>query len=80
MHPGRDSSTKPFISKHKCRGINYSSKIDDWKTFGKNNPANPFNTLCIKKKKYVQVLLQNLIRIVKKNSVNDSRRRNRSLA
>ena len=80
MHPGRDSSTKPFISKHKCRGINYSSKIDDWKTFGKNNPANTFNTLCIKKKEICPGFISKLNSNCEKKSVNDSKRRNRSLA
>ena len=28
---------KPFMNKYKWERINYSSKIDDWKTFEKNN-------------------------------------------
>ena len=29
----RVSNVKPFINKYKCKGINYPSKINDWKTF-----------------------------------------------
>ena len=34
----RVSNVKRFINKDKWKGINYLSKIDDWKTFAKNNP------------------------------------------
>ena len=37
-HPERVSSLKPFINKYNWEEKNYSSKIDDWKTFEKNNP------------------------------------------
>ena len=38
------------MNKYKCKGINYPSKIDDWKTFEKNNPAIAFNILYVKEK------------------------------
>ena len=34
-HPERVSNIKPFINKYKWKGINYPSKIDDWKTLRK---------------------------------------------
>ena len=41
---------KLFINKCKRKGINYPSKIDDWKTFEKNNPTIAFNILYVKEK------------------------------
>ena len=38
-HPEKVSNIKLFISKYNWKGINYPSKIDDWKTFEKNNPT-----------------------------------------
>ena len=35
--PGRVWNIKPFINKFNWTGINYPSKIDDWKTLEKNN-------------------------------------------
>ena len=32
-HPERFSNIKPFINKYSWKGINYPSKIGDWKTF-----------------------------------------------
>ena len=49
-HPERVSNIKPFINKYKWRGINYPSKMDDWKMFEKNNPAIALNILYIKEK------------------------------
>ena len=31
------SNIKPFVNKYKWKGINYPSKMDDWKMFEKNN-------------------------------------------
>ena len=59
-------------------GINYPSKIDDRKTFEENNPAIALNIFYTKenKKKYVQLISQKLIQILKTNSsINDSKRR-----
>ena len=49
-HPERILNIKPFMKKYKWRGINYSSKIDDWKTLEKNNPTIALNILYIKGK------------------------------
>ena len=47
-HPER--IFKPFTSKYKWKGLNYPSKIDDWKTFEKNNPIIALNILYVKQK------------------------------
>ena len=49
-NPQRVSNIKPFISKYKWNGIDYISKIDDWKTFEKNNPTIALRILYIKEK------------------------------
>ena len=49
-NPERVSNIKPFINKYDWKGINYPSKIDDWKTFEKHNPTIPLNILYIKEK------------------------------
>ena len=49
-HPERVSNIKPFINKYNWEGINYPSKIDDWKTFEKNNPTIALN-ICYTKEK-----------------------------
>ena len=49
-HPERVSNIKPFINKYNSKGINYPSKLDDWKTFEKNNPTIALNILYIKEK------------------------------
>ena len=46
-HPERVSNIKPFINKCKWRGINYPSKIDDWKTFEKDSPTVALNIFYI---------------------------------
>ena len=45
--------------------MSYPSKIDDWKTFEKNNPTIALNILYIKRKRNMSSLSQKLIRIVK---------------
>ena len=42
-NPERVSNIKPFINKYNWKGINYSTKIDDWKRFEKNNPTIALN-------------------------------------
>ena len=49
-HPERVSDIKPFMNKYKWKGKNYPSKLDDWKTFEKNNPVIALNILYIKEK------------------------------
>ena len=46
----RVSNIKPFINKYNWKGINYPSKIDDWKTFEKNDPTIALNIWVIKEK------------------------------
>ena len=50
-NPERNSNIKPFINKYNWKGINYSSKIDDWKRFEKNNLITALNIFYIKEKK-----------------------------
>ena len=38
------------MNKYRRKGINYASKIDDWKTFEKNNLTIPVNVLYNKEK------------------------------
>ena len=49
-HTERVSNIKPFINKHNGKGIDYSAKVDVWKTFEKNNPTIALNILYIKEK------------------------------
>ena len=49
-HPERVSVIKQFINKYNWKGINRPSKMDDWKTFEKNNPTTAYNILYIKRK------------------------------
>ena len=44
------SSIKPSINKYNWEEINYPSKIDDWKTFEKNNLTIAINFLYAKEK------------------------------
>ena len=44
------SIIKPFINKYYWEGINYPSKIDDWKMFEKNNQKVALDILYIKEK------------------------------
>ena len=46
----RVSNIKPSINKYKWKIINYPSKIDDWKSFDKNNSIIALNILYIKEK------------------------------
>ena len=44
-NPDRVSNIKPFINEYNWKGINYPTKIEDWKTFEKNNPTIARNIL-----------------------------------
>ena len=44
-HPQRISNVRSLINKYNCKGINYPSKIDDWKRFEKNSPTIAFPTI-----------------------------------
>ena len=50
VHPEKVSNIKRFINKHSWKGNIYPSKVDDSKTFEKNNPTIALNILCIKEK------------------------------
>ena len=66
---------KPFISKYKLKGINYPSRIDDWKTFEKIN-WQLLVIFCI-----LSLYLKNKFDLWKtNNSINDSKQRKRRLA
>ena len=49
-HSERVSNIIPFITKYNCKGTNYPSKMDDWKTFEKNNSWIALNILYTKVK------------------------------
>ena len=49
-HPEKASNIGLFINKYNWEGTNYQSKIDDWKTFEKNNPTITYNILYYKEK------------------------------
>ena len=48
-NPERISNVKLFINKYNWEGINYQSKLDDWKRFQKNNQTITLNILYTKK-------------------------------
>ena len=64
-HPERNLNIKPIINKYNWNGIKYPSKTDNWKTFGKNNPTIVLNFYTLKIWKYVLLIFQKLIRILK---------------
>ena len=77
-HPERVSNIKPFIHKYNWKGINYLSKIDDWKRFEKNNLKIALNTLKKKKEIYpASISKHNPCKT--NNSINDSKRRKRRM-
>ena len=47
-NPGKVSNIKPFINKYNWDEEKYLSKIDEWKTFEKNNPTIAFNLFLVK--------------------------------
>ena len=47
-HIHKVSNIKSFINKYNRKGINYPTKMDDWKIFEKNNPVLIFNILYVK--------------------------------
>ena len=50
-YPERFSNIRPVINKYNWKGINYPSKVDDWKRSEKNNPTIAFSILHTKEKK-----------------------------
>ena len=60
QNPERVSNITPIINKYNWKGIHYPSKIDDWKTFEKNNPTIPLNILYIKEKEICPVYISKI--------------------
>ena len=61
-----------MINKYNWKGINYSSKIEDWKRFEKNNPTIGLNVLLIKEMEICPVYISKINsvkNICNKNSV-----------
>ena len=58
-HPERVWNIIPFINKYNWAKINYPSKIDDWKTFQKNNPTIALNILHTKEKEICPAYISN---------------------
>ena len=59
-HPERVSNVKPFVNKYNWRGINYPSRIDDWKAFEKNDLKISLNILYVKEKKICTAYISKL--------------------
>ena len=57
---------KPFINKYNWKGLNYPPKLDDWKTFEKNNPTIALNILHITEKEICPTYILEINLIVKK--------------
>ena len=59
-HPERVSNIKLFINKYNWKGINYPIKIDDWKTFERNNPTVALNTLYVTEYIYIYTYISKI--------------------
>ena len=53
------SNIKPFINKYDWEGINYPSKLDNQKTFEKNNPTVALNILYTREKEICPAYISN---------------------
>ena len=51
---------KPFINNYNWEGINYPSKIEDWKSFEKNNLTIAPIVLCIKEEEICSVYISKI--------------------
>ena len=56
---------KPFINRYSWEEINFPSEKDDRKKFEKSNVTIAFNVLYAKKEKYILLIFQKIIQIVK---------------
>ena len=66
-NPGKITTIKSFINKHKWEGVNFPSGKDDWKKLEKNNVTLLF-MFCIFKRKifiYILPMFQKIIQIMK---------------
>ena len=59
------SNIEPFTYNYNWEGISYPSKIEDWKRFEKIISQLLSMFYILKKKKYVQLVFQNLVQIMK---------------
>ena len=71
------SNIKPFINEYKWNRINYPSKIDDWKTFKKNNLTVALNILYIKEEEICPAYISKINSNCEKqnDSITDSKQR-----
>ena len=56
------------MNKYNWKGINYPSKIDDLKSFEKNNPTIAINILFTKEKEHFQLIFQSITQPAKKKN------------
>ena len=61
----RMKKIKPFINKYSWEGINFPSEKDDRKKIEKSNVTIAFNVFYVKKEKYILLIFQKIIQIVK---------------
>ena len=61
----RIAKLKPFTNKYNSQGRNFPSGKDDWKKIQKNNLTIALHVLYAKKEKYILLMFQNIILIVK---------------
>ena len=64
-HPERITKMEPFTDKYKWEGINFPSEKDDWKKLERNNVTIALNVLYAKKEKYILLMFQKIIQIMK---------------
>ena len=74
-HSERVSNIKPFINDYNWKEINYPSKIDDWKTFEKNNTTIAPSIFDIKVKEIFPACIAKINLNCAKKSINDFKRR-----
>ena len=52
----KNNKIKSLINKYKCKGTNFLSEKDHWKTFGKNYVTIGLNLLYVKTQKYILLM------------------------
>ena len=67
--PERVSNIKLFINDYSWKGINYPSKLSDWKTFEENNPTIALNILYAKEKEIFPAYISNHNLILEKQII-----------
>ena len=79
-NPERVSNIKSFINKYNWEGINYPPKIDNWKTFEKNNLTIALDILYVKEKEILAGYISKRNQRKANNSFNDSKQKKEGLA